>query len=56
VQIRHVGNRAEISRGRCRMGKWDLMISDYRTARTFTGLDALKVVREEKTTRCCRSS
>src|SRR5579862_7691809 len=45
VQIRHVGNRAEFLAA-LPDGKWDLMISDYRLP-DFTGLDALKVVREK---------
>src|SRR5665213_1756129 len=45
VEIRHAGNRAEFTRA-LPEGKWDLVISDYRLP-DFTGLDALKLVREK---------
>jgi PAS domain S-box-containing protein len=45
VEIRHAGNRTEFARA-LPEGKWDLVISDYRLP-DFTGLDALKMVREK---------
>jgi len=45
VEIRHVGNKVEFLKALPEK-KWDVMISDYRLP-DFTGLDALKVVREK---------
>jgi PAS domain S-box-containing protein len=45
VEIRHVGNRAEFLKALPET-KWDVLISDYRLP-DFTGLDALKMVREK---------
>ncbi|HEV2691574.1 MAG TPA: PAS domain S-box protein [Verrucomicrobiae bacterium] len=44
VEIRHVGNRAEFLKALPEK-KWDVFISDYRLP-DFTGLDALRIVRE----------
>src|SRR5450756_400973 len=45
VELRHVGNRAEFVKALPEK-KWDVLISDYRLP-DFTGLDALKIVREK---------
>ena len=45
VEIRHVGNRAEFLQALPTV-KWDVLISDYKLP-DFTGLDALKIVREK---------
>ena len=45
VDIRDVGNRAEFLAA-LPAAKWDLLISDYKLP-DFTGLDALKIVREK---------
>ncbi|MDR3460193.1 MAG: PAS domain S-box protein [Verrucomicrobiae bacterium] len=45
VEMRHVGNRAEFLKALPEK-KWDVLISDYRLP-DFTGLDALKIVREK---------
>ena len=45
AQVRHVGNRTEFLQA-LPEAKWDVLISDYRLP-DFTGLDALKIVREK---------
>ena len=45
AEIHHVGNRPDFTQALSEQ-KWDLVISDYRLP-GFTGLDALKLVREQ---------
>ena len=47
AEVLHVGNRPDFARA-ISEEKWELVISDYRLP-GFTGLDALKLVRERST-------